>query len=244
MPSLILRFDAPLMSFGGVLVDHHNPTERFPSQSQMTGLLANAMGWEHGDVAALEALQSRVMFAARWDVPPEPLVDYHTVDLGQSHLVRPGWTTHGVPEHRAGGDAARKGTHQRYRHYWANGVLTLALTVSPDAEPELDTVGAALCRPVRPLFLGRKTCIPSAPVFRGRRDTDDVLGALSSYPADPRAPGGQDGMEACWPADLERSNETEMWTWDRADQRDWRNQMHTGRRFVTEGRLREIPPCT
>jgi CRISPR-associated Cas5-like protein len=33
MDFLLLRFDAPLMSFGGVMVDQYGPTDRFPGQS-------------------------------------------------------------------------------------------------------------------------------------------------------------------------------------------------------------------
>ena len=41
MDALFLRFDSPLMSFGGTIVDHHNVTERFPGFSLFAGLLAN-----------------------------------------------------------------------------------------------------------------------------------------------------------------------------------------------------------
>jgi len=34
---ILLRFDAPLMSFGGVLVDEHGVTRQFPGASMLTG---------------------------------------------------------------------------------------------------------------------------------------------------------------------------------------------------------------
>jgi CRISPR-associated Cas5-like protein len=37
MDILLLRFDAPLMSFGGVMVDQHGPTDRFPGLAMLTG---------------------------------------------------------------------------------------------------------------------------------------------------------------------------------------------------------------
>lgn len=87
MNVLLLRFDAPLMSFGDVIVDQHNVTDRsFPRLSLLTGLLANALGYRHGDAEALEALQARIEFAARWDVAPARIVDYHTVNLGQEKM--------------------------------------------------------------------------------------------------------------------------------------------------------------
>jgi len=121
MDCLMLRFDAPLMSFGAVVVDQLNPTWRFPGASMLTGLLGNALGWDHRQTALLQSLQRRLRFAARWDAEPEPLTEYQTVDLGQDFMQDTGWTTRGWREDRGTGDATR-GTHQRWRDHWANGV--------------------------------------------------------------------------------------------------------------------------
>ncbi len=56
MDVLRLRFDAPLMSFGDVIMDRHNVMDRFPRLSLLTGLLGNALGCRHGGAATLEAL--------------------------------------------------------------------------------------------------------------------------------------------------------------------------------------------
>lgn len=240
MQILLLRFDAPLMSFGGVMVDQHGPTERFPGLSLLAGLFANALGYCHGDAEALEALQARIEYAARWDVEPEPLRDYHTVDLGQPKMREPGWTTRGEPEHRAGGPAAAFGTHQRYRHYWANGVMTVAIALNEEGTPSLDELAQALREPVRPLFLGRKTCLPSVPLLIGKVDADDVLAALRVEPRVARdTREKQQPMQACWPARLGGGrNARDIAIYDR---RDWRNQIHAGRRVRIEGLL-EIEP--
>ena len=47
MQVLLLNLQAPLMSFGGPQVDHIGPTGRFPTVSQITGLLGNALGYTH-----------------------------------------------------------------------------------------------------------------------------------------------------------------------------------------------------
>lgn len=241
MECLVLRFDAPLMSFGGVRVDQHNPTARFPGRAQLAGMIANALGWDHADMDALNALQERIAFAARWDVPPEALRDYQTVDLGQSHLCNPGWTTRGVPEHREGGPAARFGTHERQRHYWANGVLTAAITLLGEGPPELNDLQRALIEPERPLFLGRKACIPATPLLRGRRDDTDLRSALAAEPADPRAGEVPGLLEACWPpSDADDPRQLSS----RTDDRDWRTQAHAGQRLMVQGLLHEVPPCT
>lgn len=284
MDILLLRFDAPLMSFGGVMVDQHGPTERFPGLSLLAGLCGNALGYSHADADQLEALQARLEYAARWDIEPEALLDYHTVDLGQAHLREPGWTTHGEAEHRGGGPDAKFGTHIRYRHYWANGVMTVALRLLPAAAqdssrpgvqdlscttpPSLDDLAAALQTPARPLFLGRKTCLPAAPIFLKQVEADNVLDALrhlplvrrskradwhkadspqrqrSSEPASPPLPAGEGlgvrAVPACWPAHLGAAPGKPSRSVPIYDRRDWRNQIHAGRRIRIEGVI-EVP---
>lgn len=233
MEILMLRFDAPLMSFGGVMVDQHGPTDRFPGVSLITGLFANALGWRHGDFDALQSLQTRISFAARWDREPQPLLDYHTVDLGQPKMREPGWTTRGSPEHRTGGAAARFGTHQRYRHYWANGVMTLAVTLSTDGPPDIDDIEGAMLRPARPLFIGRKTCLPASPLLLGRFNATNLLVTLKRFPLHERA--DSESFSACWPAEIESSEPARLVT--RYERRDWRNQIHAGARRQWEGRV-------
>ncbi|HRY16539.1 MAG: type I-E CRISPR-associated protein Cas5/CasD [Candidatus Competibacteraceae bacterium] len=236
MEILLLRFDAPLMSFGDVIVDHHNFTDRFPRLSLLTGLFGNALGYRHGDAAALERLQGRIEFAARWEVEPTALVDYHTVDLGQLKMAGKGWTTRGIAEHREGGPDAKLGTHIRYRHYWANGLMTVTVTLTDDAEPSVATLAAALREPARPLFLGRKTCLPAAPLFREVIDAPDVLAALQAIPWETRLrPDAPRSASACWPAHLGTALPSRVVAI--YDQRDWRNQIHTGRRLRREGIL-------
>ncbi|HNB69364.1 type I-E CRISPR-associated protein Cas5/CasD [Accumulibacter sp.] len=244
MDALILRFDAPLMSFGGVRVDQHNVSERFPGLSLFAGLLSNALGWHHRDGDRIGHLQERLVVASRWDILGEAIVDYHTVDLGQPKMREAGWTTRGKPEHRDGGPDARFGTHQRYRHYWANGALTSALLLAPaDDSPTLEALESALRRPARPLFLGRKTCLPGAPILLGRRSGTDVLSILKSVPratcAHRPAPPT---MAARWPANLGQAREEQIRPIH--DQRDWHNQWHAGSRQVAEGLITETPSCT
>ena len=128
MDALILRFDAPLMSFGGVRVDQHNVSERFPGLSLFAGLLSNALGWHHRDGDRIGRLQERLVVASRWDILGEAIVDYHTVDLGQPKMREAGWTTRGKPEHRAR-------TRMR-RSYRQNARI--------DREPRHDTTNATV----------------------------------------------------------------------------------------------------
>ena len=239
MKALILRFDAPMVSFGSVAVDQHGFTDDYPGKSMLTGLVANALGWLQGDFDKLEHLQARLEYAARWDVDPVAAVDYHTVDLGAPKMRNPGWTTRGEPEHRAGGVDARYGTHQRYRHYWEDGLMTVALTVSGSTYPGLEDIRNALERPCRPLYIGRKTCLPARPLldpFEPIREGSDLFSILAEVPVWDRFGQPCDAARAyrgCWPVDdsAERDGRVRLVY----DLRDWANQLPAGSRWRCEG---------
>lgn len=234
---LVLRFDAPLMSFGGVLVDNVGTLDEFPGQAMITGLCANALGYEHVLFDELQELQRCVCFAARIDRAGEMLTDYQTVDLGQTdrfghEWMQAGWTSCGRVEGREGGPAG-KGTHIRYRRYWADRVVTICLGMAPGAGASLDLVRNALRAPARPLFLGRKCCLPSTPVFHDSIEASDVLDGLARVP--PVRRGGRQKLPACWPAELGPRDGARLVRV--TDERDWKNQAHVGRRRVYHGYL-------
>lgn len=237
MDCLMLRLDAPLISFGGVAIDQINPVERFPGRSLLTGLFGNALGWDHRDTDRLARLQARLRHGARWDAEPERIIDYHTVDLGQEHLLGTGWTTRGRREDRGSGEAT-SGTHQRYRHYWANGVATVAVALLGQDDPDLGALELALGNPTRPLFIGRKTCLPAAPLLLGRRSATSLRGALCAEPLADIGPRRRPtAMEACWPADDVPGTDTI----ERYDLRDWPNNLHRGSQAYAVGLLELVP---
>ena len=224
MDVLLLRLDAPLMSFGAVVVDQNHPVWRFPGVAMLTGLLGNALGWDHRDTDRLQSLQDRLRFAARWDAEPELLTDYQTVDLGQDFMIGTGWTTRGRREDRGKG-AATTGTHIRYRDHWANGVATIALTLDGEGEPDLAALEQALRFPARPLFLGRKPCLPAGPLLLGRRKAEGVRAALAAEPLADIGPRRRPGrIPALWPLDEAQGAQVE----ERYAPRDWRNNIHRG----------------
>ncbi|MGE0373342.1 MAG: type I-E CRISPR-associated protein Cas5/CasD [Gammaproteobacteria bacterium] len=241
MDCLMLRLDAPLMSFGSVVVDQINPVDRFPGRSLLSGLLGNALGLDHADTAALARLQQRLRHASRWDAEPELLVDYQTVDLGQDFMQDTGWTTRGRREDRGKGDATR-GTHQRWRHYWANGSVTVAMMLADAGATDdplcLELIASALRRPARPLFIGRKTCIPAEPLLLGHRSAPSLRAALCAEPlAAARGRRVPARVPACWPEEEGAGAATLMLD----DLRDWPNNLHRGRQRYATGFL-EIAP--
>lgn len=235
-PFLVLRFDAPLMSFGGVMVDQRGFTDPHPGESMLTGLLGNALGLEHRQFDRLQDLQDRLRLGVRCDRRGSTLLDYQTVDLGQDFMRR-GWTTRGEPASRAGGSAAT-GTHIRHRHYWADAVLTVVLELSPpDLEPTLDDLARALERPERPLFLGRKVCLPSRPLLEGQVEAASLFEALTRAALDERADPEAQAFSAWWPKEgepvpAEGGREVHV-----TDRRDWRHQVHAGERTLWHSRI-------
>ena len=230
MDCLLLRLDAPLMSFGAVVVNQLNPTWRFPAKSMLAGLLGNALGWDHRHTGLLQDLQHRMRFAARWDAEPDLLTEYQTVDLSQPFMADTGWTTRGRREDRKGGSAATA-THQRWREYWANGVATVAIALDGDGDPTLDAMEVALRAPARPIFIGRKSCLPAAPLLIGRHRAEGVKAALAATPLVDVSPRRRPArIPALWPIDEGAGGQVD----ERYDLRDWRQNIHRGSsRYVT-----------
>lgn len=241
MRVLLLRLAAPLMSFGAVRVDARGPTADHPGLGLVTGLIANALGYDHAEADRLTRLQERLRLASRCDRRGERITDFQTVDLGQDFLAQ-GWTTRGVVERRNGGPASY-GTHIRLRDYHADRIQTVALILEPaDEKPTLDECAAALDAPARPLFIGRKPCLPTMRLRLGIIEAEDLRTALAAAPRASHRhlpPTQAADLDAWWPAD---SDQPEDGTRLHAvvDERDWRGQVVAGRRLVRQGRVR--PP--
>jgi len=232
---LILRLEAPLVAFGGTMIDALGPTLELPIRSMVTGLLANALGWHRGERARHQALQDRLVMGARLDRVGTELRDFQTAQLAKNDK---GWTTRGVPEGRGGGNDTYKSPHIRYRHYRADAFVTVALRLDPpDADPTLATLAAALVAPARPLFIGRKPCLPSRPLLAEPPiDAANVYDALLRAPltppaSDARSIGNGRVRLAIPPAELPADQRTphnahgsEM----RADVRNWMAGVHAG----------------
>jgi len=233
MDILLLRFDAPLISFGAHIVDKLGFVQPWPAMSMVCGLVANALGYHHRDIHALQRLQQRLRYASRRDKRGHRITDFQTVDLGTSYMNDDlGWTTRGQIERRAGGSS--KGTHIRLRDYWVDAVYTLALTLDPpDEAPDCDMVAASLDRPARPLFLGRKPCLPAGPVLIGMVQGDSLLEALKRAPQ-PVGVACDPTPLACWEVD-DPDSACIPSPLPVTDARDWANQVHVGERWISSG---------
>jgi len=238
---MVLRFDAPLVSFGAPAIDHHGFVQQFPALSMLTGLFANALGWRHQDFDRLDALQDRILFAARVDRRGHALRDYQTVDLGMPWMraEQAGWTTRGEIATRGGGPENATGTHQRFRHYRADSVHTVAVSVAGDEPPSSHDLAIALAEPQRPLFIGRKPCLPAAPILLATVEAPSLVSALATIPRSRRADSGD--LPACWwDGDDPTGSVGQSWVVPVSDERDWTSRVHVGRRLMREGHV--CPP--
>ncbi len=194
----------------------------------LTGLLGNALGWDWTERDAHQSLQDRIILAAALVSEGEMLTDVQNVQLRATDRS---WTTRGRSEGRAG--ASYSAPHRRHRDFLTDAEVVVVLTLMPEEpSPTLDGIRAALMRPARPLFLGRKSCLPSAPLL-GFSDGMDIIEATDAYAALHRAVGAE-GTCACWP---EGEGPGGMRTLDLADLRNWDSGLHGGTRQVHEGRL-------
>lgn len=236
---LVLRLTAPLASFGGTAIDARGVTRDFPAASALTGLLGNALGFERYESDRLDRLQARLVFGARREAEPPlgRMTDFQTAQLGAGDR---GWTTRGRVEGRAGGAATYDSPHIRYRDHHADTRMTVVLHLTPtDESPTLDDVAAALDRPARPLFIGRKGCLPADYLLAAAEtdrwvEADDARAALIAAKGAEAVPGGE--LRALWPAVPGEGREV-------ADRRNWRSGLHGGTRRVVEGRITPARPA-
>jgi len=244
---LVLRLEAPLLSFGAVAIDQRGVIWDFPGLSMLTGLFANALGWERTQRAEHQALQDRLVFASRREHEP-----YHGVftDVQNAELEKSdcGWTTRGKPEGRDGGSYG--GPHRRFRDYHPDALITTVVSLAPPkrtlpagvSSPLLNDLAAALDRPERPLFIGRKPCMPAANLNAGF-----ILAATAHAGISSLAPACADHTaeapyRAQWPAGEGPTNGPQV---DRSialpDRRNWTSGLHGGTRHVIEGRVSAGP---
>jgi CRISPR system Cascade subunit CasD len=228
---LLLRLDAPLMSFGGVAVDNFGVTDDWPAASLFAGLIGNALGYRRVDAGDLQDLQDRLVFACRLDRAGTKLRDFQTAELGKDDK---GWTTRGAPEGRGGGAGTYEGMHIRYRDFWADRVVTVALRLaSDDLAPTLDDVAAALDCPARPLFIGRKPCLPAGRLIIGRAAAPTALEAVI---AAPMPDGGEAAALFWWSAAEPAAPMRGQRAVETYGRRNWRSGVHGGTSIWQEGK--------
>jgi CRISPR system Cascade subunit CasD len=143
MPTLLLRLAGPMQSWGTTSRFDERDTQLEPSKSGVIGLLCAALGRDRAEaVDDLAALRMGV----RVDREGVPMRDFQTA---KGLLI-------------ASGKVDKERTVVSPRHYLADAAFLVGL--QGDDAALLQTLRAALLRPVWPLALGRKAFAPGCPV--------------------------------------------------------------------------------
>ncbi len=158
--TLLLRFDGPLQAWS-VTAFADRPTQPFPTKSGIVGLLANAYGRERDE--KIDDLVALCM-AVRADEAGWPLIDFQVAGSD-------GWRS-------ADGRLHTESVKMRRKGFLSDAVFTAALT---GADEVIERTAAAVARPARPLFLGRRCCPPAAPLLIGISSLP-ALDALAAVP--------------------------------------------------------------
>jgi len=145
MTTLLIRLVGPMQSWGTRSRFDHRDTGKEPSLSGVLGLLAAAMGIDRENWSDLEPL-ARLSMGVRHDRPGLPARDYQTA---QNIISADGKKVHN--------------TAVTPRDYLADAAFLVAL--EGDDRALLAKTHAALCDPVWPLALGRKSYLPSESIW-------------------------------------------------------------------------------
>lgn len=139
--TLLMRFAAPMQSWGTRSRFDERDTELEPSKSGVIGLVCAALGVDREEETAVLELAAMPM-GVRVDREGVLRRDYHTI--------------------RAHGKGVQD-TAVSNRYYLADAVFLVGLE-SPN-RAQLEGIQAALKNPVWPLSFGRKSFVPSQPVW-------------------------------------------------------------------------------
>jgi len=227
-----LCFDG-MFSFGAPAVGEARPTDVFPPLSMITGLLANALGYERTERKRMQDLQSAINMGTRVDWPGSRLIDFQTfyidkkIELWRSDLF--------------GGKAneTHDGTAIRRKHFLSDSVIHTVVGIDAtqsDTLPSTETIGHALKYPFRVLFIGRYCCIPFSPLFQGIIEADSVYLALEQISSE----FGNGPFEAECTVTSSTTENRGGHIIERQDLRDWINDVHSGSRLVWRGPIQGV----
>jgi CRISPR system Cascade subunit CasD len=164
---LVFALAAPLASFGTVAVGERRPTWDRPGKSQVTGLIAAALGIERAGEARLKALAAGLGFAVRVDAAGGLAVDYHTAQAPQEVALRRRARDAGPVRTRADELACDDLKTILSRREFRTGTLhTVALWRTAESEPTLEHMAERLAAPAFVPYAGRKAhalMLPMAP---------------------------------------------------------------------------------
>jgi len=146
---LILRFEAPLQSWGLRAVWYEKDTASEPTKSGVIGLIACAFGYERNDPRLKTKLNDHLTIGVRVERRGVMSRDYHTI---KSEFLR------------SNGKIEQKNGIITNRYYLEDASFVVVLS---GPEPLLHEIKDALEHPKWLLYLGRKACVPTRPILDG-----------------------------------------------------------------------------
>ena len=130
MPTLLLRFDSPMQSWGTTLKLKNHDTQPYPSKSGVIGMIGAAIGIRRDDDKSISDLVC-LKFGVRIDRQGTIIDDFHVSEVSEK-------------EKKIG-----------HRKYLSDACFTCGIEAD---EKTLDKIKYALLHPAYPLFAGRRGC--------------------------------------------------------------------------------------
>ena len=161
MKTLLLRFAAPLQSWGDESKYDIRGTRNEPTKSGIIGMIAAAMGLRRDSDEIVE-MSAKLRVGIRVDQPGTVLRDFHTA-------LSPAYGSGGNLRYEKNGKLIMKeDPFVTKRYYLCDARFLVGIECKEDEY--IQTVAEALSAPVFSLFLGRRSCPPSLPICLGIRD--------------------------------------------------------------------------
>lgn len=173
---LVFRLYAPLASWGEAAVGESRPTATYPGRGAIIGLLGAALGVRREDDEGQRQLRDSVGIAIKQRSPGGLLRDYHTVQVPASQSK----VTYRTRRDELSAPRKVINTILSSRDYRCDGLWTVAVWLTPQAELSLADLEQALKRPQFSLYLGRKACPPGAPLAPRREAFAQLRHALDT----------------------------------------------------------------
>jgi CRISPR system Cascade subunit CasD len=173
MSTLLLRLAAPMQSWGVNSKFNWRYTEREPSKSGVIGLCAAALGYLRSENDKIDELAG-LRFGVRIDKPGKLIKDFQMAH--EEEFWNP--NDRSKINQTLSQDKKNKITHLTMRYYLADAAFLVGLEGEKSL---LRKIGNAICAPVFPLYLGRRSCPPEGQVFMGIVP-DNLEDALRKHP--------------------------------------------------------------
>lgn len=165
---------APLASFGHLAVGERRGSGRYPTRSQLIGLIGAALGVESVDEDMQARLCEAYIFAIQVFAAGRVASDYHTAQMPWRGKVRFATRRDELSDKR------NLNTVLTTRDYRYDFLAGLAISARKGAPFSLQEIGAALQAPHYTLSLGRKSCPFAWPLSPQLDDAKTAQAALTS----------------------------------------------------------------